>query len=55
MRILTVAVAVGAALAFASVATACPYHQNQSVKASQEVVQSTVPSTTTTTATDKKG
>lgn len=55
MRYLTIAVAATAALAFASVASACPYHKNQSVKASQEVVQSTIPATTTTTKTDKKG
>jgi hypothetical protein len=54
MRYLTVAVAAIAALAFASAASAaCPGH-SQSVKAPQEVVQSTVPSTTTT-KTDEKG
>ena len=56
MRYLTIAVAATAAMAFASVATACPY-MNQSVKAPQEIVQSTIPATTTTTTTqtDKKG
>ena len=56
MRYLTIAVAASAVMAFASVATACPYHKNQSVKAPHEIVQSTIPSTTTTTTkTDKKG
>lgn len=55
MRYLTIAVTAVAAMAFASAASACPYHQKQSVKAPQELVQSTVPSTTTTTKADEKG
>jgi hypothetical protein len=53
MRTLTVAVTLVAAMAFSATAMACAFHQKQSVKAPQEVVQSTpAPSSATT---EKKG